>query len=243
MAVDGAPDATTPAVAPSAAPPDPESLPAPTDTSQIRIDTGDSDVGVRDPAALERSREAMGYRVRLREAEERLGERDAAIGALRSEVDRLHRAEAERLAASAMATPADLWLVTDLADLRADDGRLDSEKVKAKVDAVVAEDQGHRGVYERLASTAALARPRRHHARPDSRTYSSRGRRDDRSQFPTRCESRAVPITGMARRRRGQPAPKPVAIATRPVPVHVARTVEFFSPAIVRAADAPPRRR
>jgi len=36
-----------------------------------------------------------------------------------------------------MGTPADLWLVADLADLRANDGSLDPELVKAKVDAVV----------------------------------------------------------------------------------------------------------
>jgi hypothetical protein len=58
---------------------------------------------------------------------------------MRAEVDRLHRVEAERLADAAMANASDLWLVADLADLRDDAGRLDAEKVKAKVAEVVKE--------------------------------------------------------------------------------------------------------
>ena len=42
----------------------------------------DGQEAVRDTAALERSREAAGYRVRLRAAEEQLGQRDAALGDL-----------------------------------------------------------------------------------------------------------------------------------------------------------------
>src|SRR4051794_4716023 len=63
------------------------------------------------------SREAMRYRLRLRETE---AERDAL--ALR--IDGLERAEAERIARSAgMATPADLWTQAELADFRGDDGQ------------------------------------------------------------------------------------------------------------------------
>ncbi len=78
----------------------------------------------------------MRYRTRLRAAEQQVGERDGVIGALRSEVDRMHRAEAERIA-SALANPPDLWLVADLADLRDEHGRLDAERVKGKVAEVV----------------------------------------------------------------------------------------------------------
>jgi hypothetical protein len=95
--------------------------------------------GVRDPEALARSKEAAGYRVRLREAEAHVVERDAAIGALRSEVDRLHTLEAERVAATSMASPGDLWLVTNLAELRDSDGRLDATKVGETVKSVLAE--------------------------------------------------------------------------------------------------------
>jgi hypothetical protein len=79
--------------------------------------------------AATRSREAAGYRRRLREAEADVEQRDGVIGALRAEVDRLHRLEAERIAGQAMATPADFWMVADLTDLRDDDGRLHAEKV------------------------------------------------------------------------------------------------------------------
>ena len=125
---------------PSDAPDDPEPSRERTDDQQAPAEglqrAADD---VRDPAALERSREAAGYRVRLRAAEEQLGQRDAALGAMRDEVDRLHRVEAERFAEPSMANPSDLWLVADLADLRDDAGRLDAEKVKAKVAEVVKE--------------------------------------------------------------------------------------------------------
>ena len=45
----------------------------------------------------------------------------------------------QRLADAAMANAADLWLVADLSDLRDDAGRLDAEKVRAKVAEVVKE--------------------------------------------------------------------------------------------------------
>jgi hypothetical protein len=99
----------------------------------------DGHEAVRDPDARERSREAAGYRVRLREAEATLAERDGVIVGLREEVDRLHRAEAERLAGDALASPSDLWLVAELAEFRDDAGRLDAEKITAKVEDVVRE--------------------------------------------------------------------------------------------------------
>ena len=135
MGVDGDPDALAAPVTPSDAPPDPNPSRERTDDLQAPAE-GEA---VRDTAALERSREAAGYRVRLRAAEEQLGQRDAALDAMRSEVDRLHRVEAERLADAAIANPADLWLVADLAELRDDAGRLDAEKVKTKVAEVVKE--------------------------------------------------------------------------------------------------------
>jgi hypothetical protein len=129
MAVEGAPDAHAAPVTPSDASPDHNHAPAPDDGQEA----------VRDTAALERSREAAGYRTRLRAAEGQLAERDALVGAMREEVDRLHRVEAERLADASMGTPGDLWLVVELSDLRDDAGRLDTEKVKAKVAEVVAD--------------------------------------------------------------------------------------------------------
>ena len=135
MAVEDPHDAHAAPVAPSDAPADPNPSPERTDDLQAPAERE----AVPDTAALERSREAAGYRVRLRAAEEQLGQRDAALGAMRAEVDRLHRVEAERLAEAAMASPSDLWLVADLSDLRDDAGRLDAEKVRAKVAEVVKE--------------------------------------------------------------------------------------------------------
>ena len=94
-----------------------------------------------DPTDAElRSREAAGYRTRLRAAEEQLEQRDQVISGLRDELDRLHRAEAERLATrEGMAVPADLWTLHQLADVRDEDGRLDAERVVAIVRAVLAD--------------------------------------------------------------------------------------------------------
>jgi hypothetical protein len=134
MAVDDDPDALAAPVTPADESDDRDPSPERTDDLQAPAE-GEA---VRDTAALERSREAANYRTRLRAAEEQLGQRDAALDAMRADVDRLHRAEAERLA-DAMGNPADLWLVADLSDVRDDAGRLDAEKVKAKVAEVVKE--------------------------------------------------------------------------------------------------------
>jgi len=119
--VEPTPDATTEPVAAS----EPVAEPSPSDAPPA-------------PDAALRSREAAGYRTRLRAAEEQLGLRDAVIGGMREEIDRMHRADAERMAGE-LASPADLWLVTDLSELRDDAGRLDAEKVKSKVSEVLAE--------------------------------------------------------------------------------------------------------
>lgn len=75
--------------------------------------------------------EAAKYRRRLREAE---AERDA----LTMQLDALRRAEVERLATVELDTPAGLWANgTELADLLADDGTVDPDKVDAAVRAAV----------------------------------------------------------------------------------------------------------
>ena len=83
-----------------------------------------------EPEAARESREAANYRRRLRDVE---AERDG----LRERVDRLERAEVERIAAEQpywMIQPGDLWAVgVELAELRGDDGTLDTRLVKAKV--------------------------------------------------------------------------------------------------------------
>lgn len=133
MAVD---DAQTPENAPEKAS---ETSPAPA-TSPASTEPQTDPGEVHDPERQAASREAANYRTRLRAAEAEVEQRERVIVGLREEVDRLHRAEAERIAGEAsMASPGDLWLVTDLADLRDEAGRLDVEKVNAKVDGVLAD--------------------------------------------------------------------------------------------------------
>ena len=56
---------------------------------------------------------------------------------LRTRVDAQDRREVERIAADKLANPSDLWLTTQLADLRDEDGELDSEKIGERVDQLV----------------------------------------------------------------------------------------------------------
>lgn len=84
-------------------------------------------------------REAAAYRVKLREAE---AERDA----LAERLQRMQRAEIERLAADGLSHPADLFSLSgnELADYLTEDGDVDAEKVAADVAAILAERPGLR---------------------------------------------------------------------------------------------------
>jgi hypothetical protein len=94
----------------------------------------------RDPEARERSDEAKSYRLRLREAERTIAERDAVIGALRARIDDVDRVEVERVAEQrGMASGADVWTAAQLADLRSDEGVLDVERVQTRVDELLRE--------------------------------------------------------------------------------------------------------
>lgn len=79
------------------------------------------------------------YRLELRATE---AERDA----LAQRVERMQRAEVERLAADGLSHPADLFAMSgnDLADYLTEDGNVDAEKVAADVAAVLAERPGLR---------------------------------------------------------------------------------------------------
>lgn len=79
------------------------------------------------------------YRVERNEAR---AERDA----LAQRVERMQRAEVERLAAHKLSHPADLFSLSgnELADYLTEDGDVDSEKVVADVAAVLAERPGLR---------------------------------------------------------------------------------------------------
>ena len=101
--------------------PDPTTEPAPAaDAAQLDESLADD----RDDTS-KAGREAARYRVRLRETE---AERDQ----LRSLVETLQRAEAERAVSDVLRVPAGLWTAgTALADLLDDQGRVDPEKAIA----------------------------------------------------------------------------------------------------------------
>lgn len=82
------------------------------------------------------NREAR-YRVERNEAR---AERDA----LAQRVERMQRAEVERLASDGLSHPADLFSLSgnELADYLTDDGDVDAEKVAADVAAILAERPG-----------------------------------------------------------------------------------------------------
>jgi hypothetical protein len=111
---------------PGEQPPEPE----PPEPAEAEPDSRAPEPEGDDIAAVRR--EAATYRRRLRDAE---AERDA----LRDQVDRRDRADAERLAGQTMESPADLWTGgVQLADLRDEDGALSSERVDEAVAGVLA---------------------------------------------------------------------------------------------------------
>ena len=96
-----------------------------------------SDAGSeREPPSWEEVRqlraEAKRHRLTKNAAEQ---ERDA----LRGRVDAQDRREVERVAGDRLQNPADLWLTTQLADLRDEDGELDADKISQRVDGVLAD--------------------------------------------------------------------------------------------------------
>lgn len=95
--------------------------------------------GERDETGRYLSREAAGYRRRLRETET---ERDA----LRAQVDALHRTEVERLAGQGgLAVPSDVWTFGATLDtLRSETGELDAETVTGVVDDILRSRPGMR---------------------------------------------------------------------------------------------------
>lgn len=98
-----------------------------TETPETELQTG--------PQSLVEARDR--YRGERNSARE---ERDALAG----RVERLQRAEIERLAAGAMAHPSDLFTLSgnEPADYLTDDGDVDADKVAADVAAVLAERPG-----------------------------------------------------------------------------------------------------
>ena len=104
------------------------------------------------------NREAR-YRVQRNEAREELKTANARI-------ERMQRAEVERLAADGLSHPADLFSLSgnDLADYLTEDGDVDAEKVAADVAAVLAERPGLRKMtpgYDPSQGTGGRPQPKR----------------------------------------------------------------------------------
>jgi len=132
----GAPPAAPPAEPPQPTPPGAPSPPVPPPEPPADP-TSPVDGDPPEIAALRR--EAGGYRTRLRETEQ---ERDT----LRQRVERLERADVERLAAQAgFAQPSDVFMFAgDLEQLRAEGGDLDTARLQELASRVLAERPGLR---------------------------------------------------------------------------------------------------
>lgn len=90
-------------------------------------------------AASQKGNREARYRVERNEARE-------ALATARARIERMQRAEVERLAADKLSHPADLFSLSgnELADYLTQDGDVDAEKVAADVAAILAERPGLR---------------------------------------------------------------------------------------------------
>lgn len=98
--------------------------------------TPDAENGSQADSAQKGNREAR-YRTERNAAREELA-------AAQARIDRMHRAEVERLAAAALSHPADLFSLSgnELTDYLTEDGMVDPEKVAADVAAILQERPG-----------------------------------------------------------------------------------------------------
>src|SRR5690242_16579084 len=134
-----------------------DSPPAPEQVYQV--DTPDREPVPSDAPATTEDKEAARYRRRLRETEK---ERDTLL----SRVESLQRGEVERLAASKLADPADVWRDgASLGDLLGDDGNIDPAAVDGLLAGLIethshwAIPQRERAPVGRLRSGASAQQP------------------------------------------------------------------------------------
>jgi hypothetical protein len=81
-----------------------------------------------------RSAEAMRYRQKLRDSENTNAELVRTITESNARIEALERSAAETALKGKFSDPGDLWLETDLQDLRGENGLLDTEKLNARAD-------------------------------------------------------------------------------------------------------------
>lgn len=96
-------------------------------TVEPHTDTTESQDG--DQESESRNREAAKYRKRLRDTEQRVRDTELDRDIWRERCAILQRTEVERLAASVLADPKDLWHGTGLEDLLDDSGNVSTKKV------------------------------------------------------------------------------------------------------------------
>lgn len=125
-----APEQPAPGTGPRIVTPAPEQPAAPAQGDAQPEDGEEPRGGSNDLASTRR--EAASWRQKFRDAE-------STIAAHEERIAGLQRADADRVIADRLVDPRDLWAVTDVADLRDDDGALDQEKVTARIEALIEE--------------------------------------------------------------------------------------------------------
>ncbi len=110
-----------------------DTAPPPETTTDHATEVADAETTATETTDDKPGAEAAKYRRRLRETE-------ARATALAGRVETMQKREVERLVATDLATPADVWLTdTTMADLLDDDGEIDPAKVGEAVTAILTE--------------------------------------------------------------------------------------------------------
>ncbi len=120
---------------PQPEPQDPTTNPAPDDPTPTRTFTHDD--------AVRFQKEAASRRRALREVEadrdQELSDRDVVIDQLKARVETIDREAVEKIAGESFNEPSDVWLLSSLDQMRAEDGTLNPEKIDAELARVVGE--------------------------------------------------------------------------------------------------------
>lgn len=101
-------------------------------------DVDPQDDSADDDAQL-RSAEAMKYRTRLRDSENTNAELVQTLAASNARIEALEKSAAETALKGKFSDPSDIWLKTQLQDLRGEDGLLSTDKLNERADELLAD--------------------------------------------------------------------------------------------------------